>query len=329
MNRKVKIVGMGSYLPKRLRESKEIDKMIGADSGWSEKKSGVKQRYFVSDETATYMGAKAAKQAIENAGISLSDIDCIISASGTNEQAIPCNASLIQKHLGLQSSGIPCFDVNSTCLSFVSALDMVSYAVHAGKYENVLIVSSEISSVGLNWKQRESSILFGDGAVAIVLSPANDTSKILSSHMETYSEGAHLSEIRGGGTKLHPRIYSEQTADEFLFDMDGRAIFKLSYKLLPDFLDRLFKRTDLSIADINMVIPHQASSSAMKIIRKKLGVKEERFMNIIDRYGNMIAASIPLALHEAVIQGRVKRGDTILLLGTSAGLSIGGIILEY
>jgi 3-oxoacyl-[acyl-carrier-protein] synthase-3 len=329
MKRSVKIIGIGSYLPKRIVKAEEIDKMFSQSIGWSEKKSGVKQRYYVIGETASFMGAEAALQAVQDAGISLNDIDCIISGSGTMEQAIPCSASLIQEQLGLHHSGIPSFDVNSTCLSFVSALDMISYAIEYGRYKNVLLVSSEISSVGLNWDQPESSILFGDGAVAIVLSKSHDHSGILSSHMETHSLGAHLSEIRGGGTKIHPKFYDEQTKDDFLFDMDGKALFKLSFKLLPSFIETLFSSTNLSIKDIHMVIPHQASASAMKIIRKKLGVDESRFMNIIENYGNMIAASIPMALYEAIKQGKVNRGDTILLLGTSAGLSIGGIVLEY
>ena len=329
MKRKVKIVGTGSYVPKRVVNAQEIDELIGAKKGWSEKKSGVKQRYFIEDETASYMAAEAAKAAISDAKLTLLDIDCIVSASGTNEQAIPCNAALIQKQLGLQDSGIPCFDFNSTCLSFVTALDMMSYAIDQGRFQRVLIVSSEISSVGLNWSQHESSILFGDGACAFILSQSNETSSIIASKMETYSEGAHFSEIRGGGTKIHPRHYSEKTATEFLFDMDGRAIFKLSYKRLPNFLKGLFDQTGLSMDDMDMVIPHQASASAMKIIRKKLGVSEERFMNIIENYGNVIAASIPLAFHEAIKHGKLERGDLILLLGTSAGLSIGGIILEY
>lgn len=329
MKRKVKILGTGSYVPTRVVKAEEIDALIGKAKGWSEKKSGVKQRYFVERETASYMAAKAVKSAIEDANLSLSDIDCIVSASGTNEQAIPCNAALIQKQLGLQDSGIPCFDFNSTCLSFVTALDIMSYAIDQKRFQHVLIVSSEISSVGLNWDQLESSILFGDGACAFILSQSDTSSGIIASKMETYSEGAEFSEIRGGGTKIHPRNFSEKTVNDFLFDMDGRAIFKLSYKRLPGFLEGLFEQTRFSIKDMQMVIPHQASASAMKIIRKKLDVKEERFMSIIENYGNVIAASIPLAFHEALRLGKLKRGDLVLLLGTSAGLSIGGIVLEY
>ncbi|WP_080846032.1 beta-ketoacyl-ACP synthase III [Cytobacillus gottheilii] len=329
MVRKVRITGMGIYLPKRMVTAAEIDQLIGAAPGWSEAKSRVKQRYFIIDETASYMGAKAAEMALKNAGMGLHDIDCIISGSGTMEQAIPCNAALIQKELGLENSGIPAFDINSTCLGFVAALDVVSYMIDAGKYKHVLIINSEISSVGLNWRQDESSVLFGDGATAAIISKSEDRSGMISSRMETYSAGAAFSEIRGGGTKVHPRHYREETKDDFLFDMNGKAIFKMSSKLMNPFIEQLFSGTGLRMSDINMVIPHQASWAAMKIIRKKLNVEEERFMSIIENYGNMISASIPLALYKAIEQKRIQRGDTILLLGTSAGLSIGGMVLEY
>lgn len=330
MQRKIKILGTGTYLPKRKVNSEDIDTLIGAKKGWSESKAGVKTRYFVEDETSSFMGSEAAKKAIESAGLTLQDIDCIICGSGTMQQPIPSTASLIQEQLGLQDSGIPSFDVNSTCLSFVTALDIISYLVEARRYKNVLIVSSEISSVGLNWGQNESSILFGDGAVAMVISnSAEENSRIISSHMETYSSGAHLSEIRGGGTNIHPREHREENKEDFLFDMNGRAIFKLSSKLIPNFVETIFKDTGLTIDDVKLVVPHQASAPAMKLIRKKLNVKEENFMTIFEDYGNMISASIPLALHEAIQQEKIKRGDKVLLLGTSAGLSIGGILLEY
>lgn len=330
MRRNIRIVGMGTYLPKRKVTSAEVDAIIGAKEGWSESKTGVKIRYYVDGETSSFMGAEAAKEAIKDAGLTFHDIDCIISGSGTVQQAIPSTASLIQEQLGLQHSGIPCFDVNSTCLSWVTALDMISYAIEAGRYKNVVLVSSEISSVGLNWGQNESSILFGDGAVAMVISKsASGTAGIISSHMETYSAGAHLSEIRGGGTMIHPRGYNEETKEDFLFDMDGPAIFKLSLKLLPNFVEKVFQDTNLSLDDVSMVVPHQASGPAMKLIRRKLGITEDRFMKIIENYGNMISASIPLAFYEGVRQGRIKRGDTVFLLGTSAGLSIGGVLLEY
>ncbi|MFP3727949.1 beta-ketoacyl-ACP synthase III [Priestia filamentosa] len=330
LERDIKILGTGAYLPKNKVSSEEIDKKIGAKSGWSENKAGVKSRYFVTDETSSFMGAEAIKVAIQNANLSFEDIDCIVCGSGTMQQPIPSTASLIQEELGLQNSGIPAFDINSTCLSFITALDTISYAMVAGRYKNVIIVSSEISSTGLNWGQNESSILFGDGAVAVVVTHEPDSdSKLLSSHIETYSAGAHLSEIRGGGTMLHAKHYSEYNKEDYLFDMNGRAIFKLSSKLMPSFISTLFTGTNLTIKDMKLVIPHQASAPAMKLIQKKLDINAENFMTIFEEYGNMIAASIPLALHLAIEQNRISRGDKVLLLGTSAGLSIGGIIIDY
>lgn len=330
-HRHAKILGSGKYLPNRIVTSAEIDKRIDVEEGWTEKKSGIKTRHFVEGETASYMGMRAARDAIQNAGINLGDIDCIIGANGITEQPIPCNAALLQKALGLSGSGVPCFDINSTCLSFLAALDMASYLIEAGAYRHILVVSSEISSVGLNWEQHDSCILFGDGAAAFVIgrSQSNEDSKVLASRFETYSEGAHLSEIRGGGNKYHPREYREDTKNEFLFDMNGKAIFKMTSQLIEGFFERLFEPCGMSIQEMNMFIPHQASQMAMGLIRKRLGIEEEKFMNIIENHGNVIAASIPLAFHEAIKQDKVSRGDKVLLFGTSAGLSIGAVILEY
>ncbi len=330
MNRRIKLLGSGKYLPSKIVTSSEIDKKLGLSSGWTEKKSGVKQRHHVVSETASEMGAHAVKLALEDANLQMEDIDCIISTSGTYEQPIPSTASLIQEQLNWQGSRIPAFDINSTCLSFVTGLDMISYLVEADRYNRVILVSSEIASVGVNWEQKESSVLFGDGAVAIIIEKSKDgKSKIVASLMETYSEGAHQTEIRGGGTKLHPRNYSNITKEEFLFDMDGKAIFRLVLKEINGFIKRLFNNTNFTLDDMDLVIPHQASGMAMRILREKLGIPKEKYMDIIENHGNTIAASIPMALHEAIKQGKIKHGDKVLLIGTSAGLSIGGIILEY
>jgi 3-oxoacyl-[acyl-carrier-protein] synthase-3 len=329
--RKVKILGTGKYLPQQLITSAELDQRLGVPSGWSEAASGVAVRHFITDETASLMGAFAAGKALERAGISLRDIDCLISASGVMEQAIPCTAALISAHLGGEAINIPAYDINSTCLSFLTALDTLSYLVAAGRYRHVLIVSSEVASVGLNWQNKETCVLFGDGAAAAVIGRTGpgESSSILTSRMETYSEGAHFCEICGGGTGLHPRYYSEATKEAFLFRMDGKALFKKSAQLMPDFMRRLLEPAHISLDEIKLVIPHQASGRAMELVRRKLGIESERFMTIIKNHGNTIAASIPMALHAAIEEGRICRGDRIMLLGTSAGLSLGGMVLVY
>ena len=186
----VKITGLGHYLPENKILSTELDQQLGLEEGSVQKKSGLISRHFaVQHETTSYMGAQAALRAIEHAGITLQDIDVIISACGADEQGIPCTAALIQKQLRLEHSGIPCFDINSTCLSFLSALDTISYAIDAGRYKRALIVSSELPSRGLNWHDMETCTIFGDGAAACVLEKSIHSSRIIAAHMiRTYEK---------------------------------------------------------------------------------------------------------------------------------------------
>ena len=327
--RNVKIIGTGKYLPQRRVTSEEADVLLGVAPGWSLRKSDVRVRYFAETETAAEMGAAAARSALTDAGLGFADIDCLVCTSGTMVQPIPCTAALIQEAMGEQDSGTPAFDINSTCLSFLAGLDVMSYMVHAGRYPRVLLVSTEIASKGLNWSQKESAALFGDGAAAVIIERSDDGSRIVSSRMETYSRGAHLSEIRGGGSRLHASEYQSGTAAEYLFDMDGGAIFRMASKLLPAFVSALLEPIGAKMSDMRIVVPHQGSAMAMKLLRKKLAIAEEQLMYITPDHGNTIAASIPMGLHEAIRQGKVMRGDRLLLLGTSAGLSLGGMVLDY
>ncbi len=327
--RRVKILATGKYLPKQQVTDREIELRLGLTEGWVAKKSGVLIRHFVDGETASMMGAFAAKDALVAAGLSIGDIDCIISTSSIPEQGIPCTAALIQQHLGAGDSGIPAFDINSTCLSFVTGLDTISYSIAAGRYDRVLLVASEVTT-GLNWNDKESCTLFGDGAAAVIVAKSADleSSHILSSRMETYGKGAHLTECQGAGNKYHPQDYADRL-ESLLFRMDGRGVYRLALELLPSFVERLLAPTGLKIADLQMVIPHQASLMAMHLLCKQLGIPEQKLMVIAHNHGNTMAASIPMALHEAIVQSKIQRGDRVMLLGTSAGFSLGGILLEY
>ncbi|KAB8129201.1 beta-ketoacyl-ACP synthase III [Gracilibacillus oryzae] len=318
---------MGKYLPKAIVHSDEIDRLLAVEPGWTKKKSGVEKRHYAKSETASDMGAEAVKKALQNADTTLDEIDAIICTSGTMEQPIPCTASLIHKKLA-PARPIPAFDINSTCLSFVTGFDLISHAVANGTYKKVVIVASEIASVGLNREQKESYVLFGDAAAACVVETADEeTTGILAAKMETYSEGAHLTEIRGGGTKYHPNFHHNE--QDFLFDMDGQKVFRMSSKVINPFVDELLQEADLSIKDLKAVVPHQASGMAMRLLQKKLGIPSSQFINVIENYGNTIAASIPLALCDAIESGKIQRGDHVMLLGTSAGLSLGGMIFVY
>ncbi|WP_172194637.1 beta-ketoacyl-ACP synthase III [Saccharibacillus qingshengii] len=329
--RHIKITGTGRYLPGIGIAAEEIDRRIGAEPGWVMRKTSVANRHFAGEETASEMGANAAREALERAGLTFADIDCLVCASGTMQQPIPCTAALIQRALGEEESGVPCFDINSTCLSFVTALDTLSYLIDAGRYRRILIVSSEIASKGLNWSDKESAALFGDGAAAAVVERSADSevSRLLHARMTTHSAGARHSEIRGGGSGIPAPGYSEETAADYLFSMDGEAIFRQASRLLPDFMRELLGGAGLSMNDFKLVVPHQGSVMAMRLLQRKLGISEEQMLYVAPYYGNVIAASIPLGLDKAVREGRLNRGDRVLLVGTSAGLSLGGAVLIY
>ncbi len=326
-----KILGTGIYLPKRVVTAEEIDRCAGLSPGWTQAHSGVLRRHFVTDETASFMGARAAEQALRNAGLTVHDIDCIVCASGTAEQVIPCTAALIQEQIGKSAEGTPCFDMNCTCLSFVAALDNLSLAIALGRYQRVLIVSSEIASLGLNWNHAESCSIMGDGAAAVVIGRAEttDTSSIIGGRMETYASGAHLAEIRGGGSRLHARNHTNDNRADYLFHMEGHAVFRIASKILPGFVDRFLRGINMELDDFDLVIPHQASLAALKLTRRRLNISEQKFFTFAEHIGNTIAASIPMGLHLAIEGKRLQRGDKVLLMGTSAGFSVGALALQY
>lgn len=326
----IQIVGTGIYIPKQCITSEMLALKMKVDEKLIQR-VGMKTRYYAnSTERASYMGAQAAKNALNDAGLTLDDIDLLICASGTMEMPIPCSAALMHKELK-PTRPLPAFDINSTCLSFLTALDTVSYLIEAGKYRNILIVSSEIASVGLNYSDLESAALFGDGAAAVVISKTanSESSRIIASQMHTYSEAWEHCTIPGGGTRYPPQNWNPDNKEMFQFQMKGREVFKLALQVLPDFMNQLFALGKTSIDEMDIVVPHQASLSAMNILQKKLNIKSERMINIVEDYGNMIAASIPMALHQAIKSGKLSRGEKVLLLGTSAGVSVGGMILEY
>ncbi|MFE4569536.1 beta-ketoacyl-ACP synthase III [Paenibacillus chitinolyticus] len=329
--RRVKVLGTGIYLPEKRVTAEDMDRRLGKPDGWVYKKSGVKVRHYAENESVSQMGAKAAFAALADAGLEAERLDCIICTNAVPEQPIPCTAALIQSEMKLGDSGIPCLDVNSTCLSFLAGLDLISYLIDAGRYDRVLLVAPEIASVGLNYSQSESAILFGDGAAAVVVgrTPAGESSGIVASRIETYGSGAALSEVRGGGSKLPSIAYEPERIADFLFDMQGEALFKKTSKLLPDFLKKLFGEGGVTLEDVALVIPHQGSAMAMRLLQRKLRIPDDKLMNIIEQHGNMIAASLPMGLHEAIRLGRLKRGDLTAVIGISAGLSLGGLLLEY
>ena len=326
----VKILGTGIYLPPTVVTDAEIDRRAGLSPGWTKKHSGVLTRHFATDESAAVMGARAVADALANAGLTLADVDCLVCTSGTMAQPIPCTAALICEQLNPRHH-FPAFDINATCLSFLAGLDTMSYIVTSRRYRCVVLVASEIASFGLNWRDAETCSIFGDGAAAAVIgrSGANESSRIITARMETFPRGAHLAEIRGGGSRMHARHFAEKKSADYLFHMEGKGIFKIASETLPGFVEQLLAEAGLGWDDFKLVIPHQASMMALHLTQRRLGIPEEKFFIFAEHVGNTIAASIPMGIHLAVQAGRLRRGDKTLLLGTSAGFSVGGLVLEF
>lgn len=327
-----KIVGIGKKVGSIVKTSQALSHEMDIEEDWIERASGVYSRYYVdfnNGENALLLGTQAANLAVKDSNIKLEDIDCIIGACGSPLQAIPCNASLFQRELGLENSGVSCFDVDTTCYSFPLAVFIAPTLIQLNVYNKILIISSDAPSPTLETAEREVRALFGDGAAAVVVSktPEGEKSKVHHFKLNTYSNGADLTSIKGAGTLRHPN-HSETKPEDNVFQMDGKKVYKLALKYLKPFLKELERESKIINSNYKYIVPHQTSKNGMKIFYKH-GFAVDRVANHLTNHGNCIAASIPMVLHDYIKEEKIKRGDKILLFGTSAGLSLGALSLTY
>jgi len=320
---------MGVALPREAISSEAIDVLIGRPAGWTEANFSIGSRYWARDgETSSALGALAAENALLDAGWDASDLDVIIGACGVMEQPIPGTSVLIQKRLGIGDSGIPAFDVNSTCLSFLSALQVALHGFAAGGWKKVLIVAADIASAALDFKTPETSVIFGDGAVAIALE-AGGPHRVLAMQFASYGTGAELCKLEAGGTRLRPHEDLDGFLAKSRFQMDGAGLFKVTARHFPDFLGALFGRAGVEEKDVGVVVPHQASAAALEHLKRSMPSCHDRTVDIFRRFGNQIAASLPHALFHARQDGLLRPGVLSLLVGSSAGISLGGAVVEW
>ena len=310
VKRHVEIAGYGVCLPKNTVQFKDQ----------------TRYRVVENEETQLDLAEAAIQAALDNANLSVKDIDCLVSASAVGVQPIPCTAALIHERVA-KGLSIPAMDINTTCTSFISALSTMSYLIEAGEYHRVLIVSSEVGSLGLNPKQKESYELFGDGAAAFIFQASDKDKGVIASLQRTWSEGAHDTEIRGGLTSYQPKEYSEETKTNFMFDMKGKKILLLSARVIPEMFQEFQEKSGISKDAVNYIIPHQASR-ALPLVMDKLGVSKDKYLNIVSEYGNMVSVAVPFGLAYALDHGYVKEGDTIFLMGTAAGMTVNMLALK-
>jgi len=327
----VRILGTGGYLPVERITSELLDERHGRAAGSTAARSGVKARHYARpDETSSTMAARALGQALEASGLSGADLDLIVATSVVAEQPMPTNAVLVQRALGLEASGIPCFDVNASCLGFLVALEMATLGIAAGRYRRVGIVASEIASKGLDSSDLETSSLFGDGAGAVVLGAASAEApgSIDALRCATYSRGADFCQMTAGGSRYNI-VTPPPRPEDYLFRMDGRALFRMAAEKLPRFVSAVLAEAGCTPDEIDLVIPHQASGLGMRYLRERLGFPASKVVDILAERGNQVSASMPSALHEAVSGGRLRRGQRALLLGTAAGLTLGAAVVRF
>jgi 3-oxoacyl-[acyl-carrier-protein] synthase-3 len=322
----LKIVSTGKALPSQRVTAAELDAKLGRPAGYTLDKGGVRERHFASaEETQGELGAKALHDALARGGLSTRSLDLVISACGVQQQALPSTACAIVAAAGL-SEGVPGFDVNASCISFMVAMRVAAGLLNTGGFSRIAIVSSDLASRGVDWNEPEASLIFGDGAACAIVERGDARTGMEAYFLETYPEGREFCEIRAGGTRLNPRNGAQPS--DFLFKMNGKAVFKLAQKVMPMHLRSLTAMARCTLDDIDVVVPHQASHLGMKHVAKKLGVPAERIIDIYETHGNQVGASIPTALHEAFITGKAVPGKRLMMLGTAAGLTVGGMILR-
>ncbi len=326
----IRIVATAAYLPGAPVSSEDVDRWAKLKQGTCEKRLGIRSRHFAGDMLTSEMAVQAARKALAAANWVADDLDLIVSASAVMEQWIPTQGILIQRQLGLADKGTPVLDVNATCLSFLSALDVISYPLSVGRYRRVLVVSSEKPSQALDWEKLEVCGNFGDGAAAVLLEQdTSGESQILSALFEAWSEGARTCELRAGGTLIDVRRDFEAVRKGAVFQMDGIGAYKLAAKHFPKFIRKLMATANITLADVSAIVPHQASATALDHLRRLSRVPKDKIVDIYAEVGNQVSASMPVALHQAIEQGRLKRGDIALLVGTAAGITLGGMALRY
>ena len=325
-----KISGVGTHLPGNRVHSEQLEEALAIKHGWAARYSGVQMRYHSTHESNAYLGARALEKALDHAGVEAGDLGLLISAAATYDYPLPNQASMIK--VELEEGGgynFPCIDIDTTCLSFVTALDHAAKALDPDRCQHIAIVSAEIASKGLNPGNWETATLFGDAAAAVIVSiDESRKSGSLKYDMRTYSEGAMNTIIRGGGNKY---FFKDHPYDPVLhsFSMDGRQLLRLAKKRIPEFMEAFFEDLPVGIEEVDHILPHQASKAGLMVFTSLYNFKDGQVERNLECRGNCIAASIPSMLCDAILDGRIRKGDLCLLCGTSAGFSIGANLIRY
>ncbi|HEY7528142.1 MAG TPA: beta-ketoacyl-ACP synthase III [Candidatus Deferrimicrobiaceae bacterium] len=329
--RGARILGTGRALPPRVVTNADLTKLMDTSDEWIVQRTGVRERRYVDPGTgASDLGAEAARAAVSRSGISLSDIDFLVFATLTPDYFFPGGGVFVQEKLGLPTIGA--LDVRTQCTGFLYGLSVAEAYVKGGFYDHVLVIGSEVQSTGLDMSTagRDVSVIFGDGAGAVVVGPAEEGKGILSSHL--HAEGKYARELmcEAPSSLEHPRISHEMLdAGRHWPRMNGRYVFTHAVRRFPEAIREALSANGLTLADLSLVIPHQANLRITQAVAVALGVPGEKVYSNVERYGNTTAASIPIALDECVEQGRIREGDLVCLAAFGSGFTWGSTLIRW
>ncbi len=315
-----RVTGTGCYLPEKVLTNADLEKMVDTSDEWIVARTGIRERHVAADnEMTSDLALAAATRAISNAGLVPANIDLIIVATTTPDMVFPSTACILQSKLGI--GGCPAFDVQAVCSGFVYAVTVANMFILSGQATNALIVGAEVYSRILDWTDRTTCVLFGDGAGAIVLSKSEEPG-ILSTKL--HADGSYADKLSVPGW-----VCGGKASGSPFVQMDGGSVFKFAVRVFEEVAHEILRDANMTIADVDWFIPHQANIRIMEATARKLKLPIERLISTVDRHGNTSAASIPLALDESVSAGVIRRGDNLLLEGVGGGFTWGGVLLRY
>jgi 3-oxoacyl-[acyl-carrier-protein] synthase III len=315
-----RIAGTGSYLPEKILTNRDLERMVDTSDEWIFTRTGIRERHIAAeDQLASDLALQASRRALNAAGMSASDIDLIIVATTTPDMVFPSTACILQAKLG--AAGAPAFDVQAVCSGFVYALVTADLFIRSGQARSALVVGTEVYSRILDWNDRTTCVLFGDGAGAVVLT-AGEEPGILAGKL--HADGSHGDKLTVPGWVCAGKVFGSP-----FVRMDGAAVFKFAVKVFEEVAHEVLAAAGKTVADIDWFIPHQANLRIMEATARKLGLPKERVISTVDHHGNTSAASIPLALDESIAAGKIQRGQMLLLEGVGGGFTWGGVLLRY
>lgn len=324
---RAKISALGTYVPPRLLTNADLEKMVETTNQWILERTGIRERHIVDKGVATSdLAFEAAKKALAQRGISPSDLDAIIVATVTPDMLFPCSACLVQHKLGAKE--VWGFDLNAACSSFVYALQVGSRFIASGAHKKVMVIGADVMSSIIDYTDRATCVIFGDGAGAVLLEPSEDSNGIIDFLHEVDGSGGCSLYMPGGGS-LNPSTHETVDKKMHYVHQDGQAVFKFAVRKMAELCERLLERNGLTGKDIDVFIPHQANKRIITATADRLGMPLERVIIDIDRYGNTTSATIPLAMNTARSEGKVKKGDLVLLASVGAGFTVGTTLLRW